>query len=194
MKNIYTILILFFVTYSLSASEADSLYENNTAFYEGKTYNYIISPPVDFQMNTVESTDDGYSFAFIPNGENYSEASVIIGINIFKIKENRNNSFSLEKLIEGDTTAIRKHYGKDIQISEVKAIQSATTDTMRTFYFNASKTILPNVMMSYLDGKSEILIFDLSISDKTVRFKAEKIYLECLQRIKALTKGKIDVG
>ena len=178
----------------LSAQESDSLTDKNTAFYEGETYNYIITPPKNFKMNSVEATDDGYSFAFIPDSESYADASMIIGINIFKIKPTKNNPFSLEMLITEDTTAMRKHYGESVEISEVPPIQTATTDKMRTIYINSDTDVLPNVMMSYFDGKSEILIFELAITEKIVRFKAEKIYLECLKQIRALTKGKIDIG
>ena len=194
MKKYYTMLVFLIFCQLLSAQEVDSLTDKNTAFYEGEIYNYIITPPENFKMNSKEATDDGYSFAFIPVGEKYADASVIIGINIFKIKPTKENPFSLDMLITEDTTAMRKHYGADVEISEVEPIQTATTDKMRTIYINSDKEILPNVMMSYLDGKSEILIFELAITDKIVRFKAEAIYLECLKQIKALTKGKIDIG
>ncbi len=182
------------MTSMVSAQDADSLFDNNTAFYEGKTFNYIITPPEGYKLNSEESKDDGYSFAFIPTGEQYDSASLIIGINIFKIKPTKDNPFTLEMLINEDTTAIRKHYGKDIEISEVEPIVTATTDKLRTIYFNSSENVLPNVMMSYLDGTSEVLIFDLTISKSIPRFKAETIYLECLQNVKALTTGKIDIG
>lgn len=191
MRQIFSIIILLLTTQIISADDADSLFDKNTAFYEGTTYNYIIAPPKGYQMNSDESSDDGYSFAFIPIGEKYNDASVIIGINIFKIKD---NAFTLEMLIKDDTTAIRKHFGKEIEISEVEPIQTATTDKLRTIYFNSKSGIIPNVMMSYFDGKSEILIFDLTITDKIPRFQAETIYLECIQKIKILTKGSINVG
>lgn len=194
MRQIYSIIIILLTTLTVSASEADSLLDNNTAFYEGKSFNYIIAPPDGYQMNSVEATDDGYSFAFIPNGEKYADASVIIGINIFKIKPTKGKPFTLDMLITEDTTAIRKHFGKKIEISEVKPIQTATTDKLRTIYFNSDDSILPNVMMSYFNGKSEILIFDLSITDRVPRFQAEKIYLECIRHIKILTKGKLEIG
>ena len=194
MKKIYTALVLIFITATAFASEADSLYDNNTAFYEGDSFSYIISPPDNFQMNSAEATDDGYSFAFIPSTEKYADASVLIGINIFKIKKSKKNPFTLDMLITDDTTAIRKHFGKEIEIAEVEPIQTATTDKLRTIYFESKSGMTPNVMMSYFDGKSEILIFDLTVTDTVPRFQAEKIYLECLNKIKILTKGKLEVG
>lgn len=182
------------MTATVLASEADSLLDNNTAFYEGDSFSYIIAPPENFQMNSEESTDDGYSFAFIPSAEKYADASILIGINIFKIKKSKKKPFTLDMLITDDTTAIRKHFGDEIEISEVEAIQTATTDKLRTIYFKSKSGLTPNVMMSYFDGKSEILIFDLTITDKVPRFQAEKIYLECLNQIKILTKGKLEIG
>ena len=194
LKIFSFITILFLITPLLFSQEADSQYDDNTAFYEGEKFNYIIEPPSGFEMNSEESTDDGFSFAFIPKGEKYSEASIVIGINIFKLKKDPKKKFTLDMLINGDTTAVRKHFGKNIEISEVAPIKTLTGDAMRTIYFNTEKGFIPNVMMSYLDGESEILIFDLSISDVTPRFKAEKKYLECLENIKVLTKGTIEVG
>ncbi len=194
MKKIYSILLLLLLTSTVCASDADSLFDNNTAFYEGDSYSYIIAPPVHFKMNSEEATDDGYSFAFIPSSDKYADASMIIGINIFKIKKSKEKPFSLDMLILDDTTSIRKHFGAEIEIAEVEAIQTATTDKLRTVYFNSKDGNTPNVMMSYFDGESEILIFDLTIGDKVPRFQAEKIYLECLNKIKILTKGKLEVG
>ncbi len=194
MKKVYIVLLIIFMNSSVFATEPDSLLDNNTAFYEGDLYSYIIAPPVHFKMNSEEATDDGYSFAFIPTSDKYADASMIIGINIFKIKKSKETPFTLEMLITDDTTSIRKHFGNDIDIAEVEAIQTATTDKLRTIYFNSKDGTTPNVMMSYFDGKSEILIFDLTISEKVPRFQAEKIYLECLNKIKILTKGKLEVG
>ena len=87
LKIFSFITILFLITPLLFSQEADSQYDDNTAFYEGEKFNYIIEPPSGFEMNSEESTDDGFSFAFIPNGEKYSEASIVIGINIFIILE-----------------------------------------------------------------------------------------------------------
>ena len=194
MKTLYIFLIIICSSQAIFAEDADSLFDNNTAFYEGKSYSYIIAPPENFKMNSEEATDDGYSFAFIPKAEKYSQASIIIGINIFKIKASKDSSFTLDKLISFDTTSAREHFGKDVEISEVKAIETATTDKLRTIYFNSDAGIIPNVMMSYFDGKSEIIIFELNITDRIARFQAEQIYLECLQQIKILTKGKLEVG
>ncbi|MFQ5452740.1 MAG: hypothetical protein ACE5D6_00960 [Candidatus Zixiibacteriota bacterium] len=187
------VIISFFAVY-IHPEEADSLLDNNTAFYEGKALNYVIQPPDDFRMLIDEAADDGYSFAFIPEKETYDSASMIIGINIFRIKDKAQKKFSLDKLIEIDTTAFRQHYGKEIIISEVTPLKAFTGQLLRTFYLNDTTVFMPNVMLSYFDGGSEILIFDLSVSDAFPRFLAEKIYIKCVLKFKVLVKGKLGMN
>lgn len=187
--------LLIITTLSLAVNvcseEADSLLNNNTAFYEGKKLNFIIQPPDDFEMVLDEAFDDGFSFAFIPKKENYDSASMIIGINIFKVEDKTRDKFSIDQLITDDTTAIRRHYGEELTINETDPINNASGYSLRTFYLNDTTTFIPDVMLSYFDGDSEILIFVLSISDSFPRFLAEKIYIECLEKFKVLVKGKL---
>lgn len=190
---VFVFLLLSISAFSQTPNEEVNL-DDNTAFYEGAENSYIIAPPDGYIMVTDSAADDGYSFAFIPKGESYSSASVRIGINIFKIKKDAKDKFKLENLINDDTLAYRIHYGETIEIDEVAPGVSLTGDSLRTIYFNDTTTFIPNVMMSYLDGGEEILIFELSISDSFPRFKAEKIYMECLGKIKMLEQGSIGIG
>lgn len=190
--QIYIFIVLFPIL--VLAGEADTLLDDNTAFYEGKELRYVILPPPEFKMNTEKSTDDGYSFAFIPEDENYDSANVMIGINIFKIKDKKKNRFTLDQLIQDDTLSYRNHYGVSLSMTEVKPAVTVTNDTMRVIYINDSTRFIPNVMLAYIDGKTEILIFELSISSTYLRFEAEEIFIECLEKIKILKKGTIGIG
>lgn len=193
----YYLILSFFLLLSVAHSQntpKDVTLDDNTAFYEGANNSYIIAPPKGFVMITDSAASDGYSFAFIPKGEKYATASVRIGINIFKIKKEARDKFKLDDLIKDDTLAYRIHFGETINIDEVAPTVSLTGDSMRTIYYNDTTTFIPNVMMSYLDGHEEILIFELSINESYPRFEAEKVYMECLNNVKMLEQGSLGVG
>ncbi|NOY88084.1 MAG: hypothetical protein GXO93_01680, partial [FCB group bacterium] len=150
--------------------------------YEGENHNYIIRPPDNFKMIIDEGSQDGYSFAFIPDSEDYDSASIIIGVNIYKIAKKKN--FDIEQLIENDTTSLRKHYGGNLSISNVAPLNNQNGDQLKTIYLNDTTRFIPNVMMAYYYGDDEVLIFDLDISPAIPRFLAEKIFTACLQHFK----------
>ncbi|HKK19869.1 MAG TPA: hypothetical protein VJ983_00225, partial [candidate division Zixibacteria bacterium] len=124
-------------------------------------------------------------------GDDYKSASVIIGVNIFKVKAEQQKQFTINELIGNDTTAIREHFGKEISIGEVDPIMTDDGHLLRTIYLNDSLSFIPNVMMSYYDGGTEVFIFDLSISNTYPRFKAERYYLDCLKRFRVMLKGDL---
>lgn len=165
--------------------------DNNTAFYEGERYSFIISPPDNFIMIDNAAIADGYSFAFIADGETYDSASVIIGINIFAIKPDQRQKFALGHLVTDDTLALRKHFGPAVRIAEVDPMVTENDWPLRTIYLNDTSGFVPNVMLSYLNGETDVLVFELSISENFPRFMAEGIYRECIERIKVMPKGKL---
>ncbi|MFC1475274.1 hypothetical protein ACFLQG_01370, partial [Candidatus Zixiibacteriota bacterium] len=79
-------------------------------------------------------------------------------------------------------------------ISEVNPIITETTDSIQTFYLNDSTRFIPNVILGYFNGGEEVLIFELSVASIFPRFKAEEIFIKCLERIKILQKGSIGIG
>ncbi|MEW6413613.1 MAG: hypothetical protein AB1483_14245 [Candidatus Zixiibacteriota bacterium] len=194
MRTLITFMLLVLLAANLSAQDDDKVLDNNTAFFEGANHSYIMTPPDNFVMVMEPAISDGYSFAFIPDGESYDSASVMIGINIFSVKEKIRESFSLEQLIMTDTSSIREHYGPTLVIEEVAPMVTKNQFTLRNIFLNDTTTFIPNVMFSYLDGGGEVLIFDLSISPDYPRFMAEQAYNECLNRLKVLVKGQLDAG
>ena len=172
----------------------DSTLDDNTAFYEGDKLSYVISPPDGFALVMEDAIVDGYSFAFIPEDETYDSATIRIGINIYRMKEGLTKDFTIDDIIGDDTTAIREHFGVDIVMNEVDSVVTKKGYTIRNFFLNDTTAFIPNVMISYLDGGSEILIFDLSITDEYPRFMAEQIYMECLELLKVLVNGTLEAG
>jgi hypothetical protein len=189
-----SLLLLGLLAAAAGAQDDEKNLDNNTAFYEGDKLSYIVSPPDDFVMLTEEAEADGYSFAFIPDGEDYDSASVRIGINIFRIKEGMEKKFTLADIIAEDTTALRQHFGESLITYEVDSVVTKSGHAIRNLFLNDTTRFIPNVMMSYLDGGSEIMIFDLSISIDHPRFMAEQVYVDCLKKLKVLVKGKLETG
>ncbi len=191
-------LILFICTWllasGLAAQEAETGLDNNTAFYEGESLSYIISPPENFIMVEHEAEVDGYSFAFIPDGETYDSAQVRIGVNIFTIKADKEKSVTLDDIIAEDTSAIRTHFGESLITYEVDSVVTKSGHAIRNLYLNDTTRFIPNAMISYLYGGTEILIFDLTLVLDYPRFMAEQHYMDCLKKLKILVKGKLETG
>ena len=166
--------------------DAYSSLDSNTAFYEGESLNYVMAPPGHFKMVTREAANDGYSFAFIPEQARYDSADILIGVNIYKIRQ-----LVFEKVIENDTISLRQHYGPDVVMHEVDSIVTGTKDPVRTFYINSPDRLLPNVMVAYLNGQTELVIFELVISPTALRFEAEDTFVRCLRNVKMLPKGEL---
>jgi len=186
MKQIVTILILALTCAVAAQAEVETTLDSNTAFYEGETLNYIIHPPTDFQMIDWEATADGYSFAFIPEGQSYDEADLMIGANIFKIR-----GLSFDEVIVGDTIELRKHYGDEVSIWPVDSVFTASGHLVPTFFINDPSAFIPNVMISYVNGETELLVFELVITDRAVRMKAEDAFIECLEKLKVLPSAEL---
>jgi len=180
-------MILLFLATNPANSHAQSSefsLDSNTAFYEGESFNYVIYPPRDYRMVTDEAKLDGYSFAFVPDSQEYAKADVTIGVNIYKIR-----GIKFKSILRDDTASIRKHYGKGINIHPVDSVFSFTGDNLKTLYIDDESRFLPNVLISYFNGKTEVVIFELIISEKANRPKAENLFIDCLARFKALKHG-----
>jgi len=180
--SVFVLALCIFSPVSASEIELDS----NTAFFEGEIYNYIMPAPNHFIMDTDRARQDGYSFAFIPKAENYDSASVLIGVHIYRIR-----GMKFEDALTNDTLSIRTYFGEDLQIYPVDSIVNATGEWLTSFYLNKKKEFIPNVMLSYYDGDSEVLIFELVISEKVMRVTAEEIFVDCLGLFKAMRKGEL---
>jgi len=187
MKNTIIIIVLGLILRVFPAvAEPGVELDSNTAFYEGELYNYVIPAPNNFKMSTVEAQRDGYSFAFLPRTDSYDSASVLIGVHIYKIR-----GMTFLEALEADTASIRGYFGANLIIYPVDSIFNATADRLTGFYLNKKKEFIPNVMLSYYDGQTELIIFELVISEKVTRVTAENIYMNCIGNFKSLRKGEL---
>lgn len=160
--------------------------DSNTAFFEGDQRSYVFAAPHGYRLVLDEAARDGFSLAFIPDNQAFDSADVLINATIFSFKGKKT---PFRKIVAEDTTALRTHYGPSIEIWGVDSVYSGTRELIPTVYLNDKKRFLPNVMVSYFDGGSEVVIFELVISDRYPKFKAEPAYEEALARFKALRRG-----
>jgi hypothetical protein len=187
MKPYFSILILMAgLESSLFANSQQTPTKSNAAFYEGESLNYVVLPPDDFKMISDEAIIDGYSFAFVPRQSSYEEADMMIGVNIYKIR-----GMAFEEALRQDTISVRKHYGERALIRPVDSIFTGSGEIIPTFYIDDKSRFIPNVMIAYFDGSTEMLIFELVITERVARFKAEKIFITCLKEFKALKIGEL---
>ena len=171
-------------------SSADNVTDSNTAFYKGDGMNYVFSPPNGFKMEDKDVINDGYSFAFIPENENYDSANVIVGITIYNLALYKEH-YTFEQILTDDTTSIRKQYGRKMAIWPVDSMFNFNGEIVPTYYFNHPDNFIPVVMTSYYDAGSDMIIIDLSINDMYPRFQAEEIFDESLGRFKVLKHGEL---
>lgn len=165
--------------------------DSNTAYFEGKTQDYIIYAPGGFKMLVDDAVAEGYSLAFIPETDRYDSCGMMLTVTIYKLEQKNKESWTFKNILSHDTADIRNHYGKDIIIEPYDSVFNATGDTVYTFYINDKTGFIPNVMISYYDGLTEMLIFELTISDSYPQILAEGIYLETIRRFKVLTRGQL---
>ncbi len=168
------------------AAESRTVVDSNTAFYEGESYRYVVPAPKPLKLVTERAALDGYSFAFIPQNDSYDSASMILGVNIYKIR-----GAVFDTVLCRDTAQLREHYGDDIEISAVDSIFSGSGEELSAFYVDSRKRFLPNVMFAYFDGSSELVIFELVISPSVFRPKAEELFMACIRAFKALRRGTL---
>lgn len=180
--------VLVWTRAAATPSLGDSV-DSNSAFYEGETLNYVFNPPPYFKMVSREAVSDGYSFAFIPDSSHYNGTDILIGVNIYKIRE-----LDVEDVVESDTANLRKHYGPDVVMSEVDSIMAYNGQEARTFYINSPDRFLPNVMISYVDGGTEIVIFELVISERALRFAAESKFVSAVRNLHMMPKRELGYG
>lgn len=171
---------------SVSAQQRKMILDSNTAFYEGENLRYIIPAPSGFKLVTDEAFKDGYSLAFIAKGEQYDSASVIIGVNIYKTR-----GMKFDSILVQDTLSIRKHYGRNLKIRSVDPLHAQTGDVLRTYYLEEGKQFIPNQVIAYFNGGTEMVIFELVSSPEVLKFKAEKLFTDCVHSFQPLKRGTL---
>jgi hypothetical protein len=187
MRHLWILLALCLVPAQAALpSDSSSFTDDNTAFYEGEKLTYVVYPPGNYHMIIDQASDEGYSFAFIPPKTDYEAAELMVGVNIYKIR-----GISFEDALAQDTAGLREHYGEGVSIRAVDSVFTGSGELIPTFYIDDKKTFIPNVMISYYNGTTEMLIFELIISPTVVRFRAEEVFMDCLERFKALPVGDL---
>lgn len=190
MRQICSILILALVAAAPVSAEQPYTLDSNTAFFEGVSLAYVFNPPPNMILITEEANADGYSFAFIAETDEYKDAGALVSVTIFTLGAN-----AFDSVVAADTSAIREHYGGALTITSVDSVTTFDGSALLTFFINDETRFIPTVMVSYFDGGSEIVMFELSISESGLpRFLAEGLYTSCIQHFKALKKGTLETA
>ena len=193
MRIICTVIALsILIVPGLIAVGENGQTNKNASVFEGDKFAYVIYPPNGFKLVTDEAADSGYSLAFIPKGQTYSNANIIIDVNVFKVKNKSADDSYLKELIKDDINQMRGHFGRGLTIRAVDSVYNTNKRLLPTFYFDDPSRFIPTVMMSYFNGESEIIIFQLSIGKNQPRVKAEEVFLNCVSAFKSLIKEDIE--
>ena len=161
--------------------------DSNIAYFEGANHTYVFRAPDNFRLDLDQAAIDGLSLAFIPDGETYDQANILIGATIFSFTGQ--NEIDFQAMIEQDTIGLREHYDGSVEIRPVDPIPAGSDHLLPTVYLENDRNFVPTVMVAYFDGGTEIIIFELVISDRQPRFKAEPVFDETIKQFKALKKG-----
>ncbi|MDZ4723987.1 MAG: hypothetical protein SGI97_08815 [candidate division Zixibacteria bacterium] len=191
MKIIQLALFILIVTAiavqaSSKNNQTDFDLDSNTAFYEGETHNYIIEPPHGFVMNTIESRAEGYSFAFVLNGESYDSASMMIGVHFYRIR-----GMSFERALTVDTINLRTFFGAETKIQSVDKTPGGNGQLLVTFSIGDTSVDRAQVLIAYFDGKTEMIIFDLLVTPKISRSDALKVFLGAVKNFRTLARKEL---
>lgn len=180
------VLIAILLAGSVLGASPDAILDSNTAFFDGEHFRYVIPAPSQYKLVVEEAYADGYSMAFLPKLERYDSASIMIGVNIYKL-----GGTAVDSLIARDTISLRNHFGQTMEIREVQPLPTATGEAARTFYLKQGKGFLPNAAMAYFDGGAEVVIFELVLSESVMRFKAEQLFADFVRNFKPSKKGTL---
>ncbi|MGH8016165.1 MAG: hypothetical protein ACREBV_08245 [Candidatus Zixiibacteriota bacterium] len=186
------VLLTFCASAAFAQSGGGDRLDKNVSMFEGKEFAYVIYPPAGYELVTDEAVEAGYSMAYIPKWQKYENAHIVIDINIFKMTNTAADDAFITTLVAEDIKMLKKQYGSGLTVRAVDSIYNANGKLVPTFYFNDTTRFIPTVMMSYFNGKSEIIIFQLSIGKTQKRVEAEEIYLDCVSSFKSLIKGDIN--
>jgi len=167
----------------------NSSLDSNIAFFEGKEISFLIPPPSGFKLEIERAKSEGYSMAFILEDFSYDSSEVRIDISIFSFK--KKNRFGLKKYIANDSTALKEHFGINLEFYKIDSILNNSNERLATYYINNKSKFIPNVMVAYYFRTHELLIFELSISESYPRFKAEKQFLKLVQNFKTISMKEI---
>jgi hypothetical protein len=189
--RVTAIAALIAIAASVSLLAQDLVTDSNAVIYEGARLSYVMAAPVGFVLEMAESQIDDYSFAFVPEGETYTEATVLIGVTIFSLIDSTGNRGPAERIMQMDTSGMRDHFGQTLSIRPLEAVTNATGQPVTVFYLEDKTRFMPNVMTGYFDGTEELVILELIITPDFPRFLAEDAFMEALDSFKTLVQGSL---
>ena len=191
MNRLHTTLCLvLLVLPQMAMSGEHETLDSNTAFFDGISQSYTIRAPHGFWMETYDAGYDGYSLAFVPDGESFEMASTMIALTLY-----RSDKVMLAEIMKSDSAAVTEQFGAGVASWEVDSVRNFNGETLVTRFFTDKTAFLPVIMMSYYDGGTETLVFELHITKSGLpRFLAESVFTDCVLGFKVLPKKELPLG
>lgn len=167
--------------------------DSSTAYYEGRELGYVFPAPPRFRLVIEEAAaTDGYSFAFISDTAGYAGADVIIGVTILANHDEETTPPPLEEFLTLDTAGMRSFYGEALKMWPVDSVLNRGRELLPSVYLTADREHIPTVMVSYYDGGTEVIVFELIVSGRFASFKALPIYEKAVGRFHVLKRATLE--
>lgn len=186
MRRIITLLVgLSFLAVSIATAQ-DEVTDDNSAFFKGQNQSYVFYAPPGCQLLIEEPGFEGYSFAYVPEGQKFENSDFLVTITIYTLYVD-----DFAGVLESDTIAMHQHYGKTAQIQRVDSLTNKPIKKLRTFALTDTEGFLPTQMVSYFDGGDEIVIFEANASSSKYVEKALSTFENLLTGFRTLPRKEL---
>jgi len=170
------LLIVFLIIPAITYGQ--EINDSSGAYYTGNTYIYKFGAPENWILDLENAYEDGYTAALYPDSNSYTFADMIIYIWVFK-----RDSLSFEDFISQDSAYYLK---EDIHLKFSRSIREfVTPDRIPsvTLEVDDPGAFVTIAFVTYLDLKSEIVIYEAHISDRMYYAEMESKLREAIESL-----------
>lgn len=156
-KLLYLFLVLILCLSVVFSQESE---EPDQAYYEGRTYSYLFEAPEDWILDIDNAYEDGYTAALFPEEQTYTYSDMTILIWVFK-----NDSLSFGEFVTADSAYyLKRNDGLQFRKTDTLFVD----DGIRAIVMEADDPGAESsiAMIGYIDVRTEVVIYELSISER----------------------------
>jgi hypothetical protein len=172
-RNLLPLILVF--AGGFCAVNARELDDTSYAYYEGKTFSYFFEAPEGWILNLEDAYAEGYTAAMYPEGQEYSNSKAIIYVWIFE-----NNDYDFAGFISADSA----HYAKKdkAEFLRTDTLELESGDIAIILEVDDPGGASKLAMIGYVDAVTEIIIYELRITDRVYFAEADGKFREALTR------------